>query len=337
MAQQQLLQKTEARPRGGTIRRRTSTLGYLLVAPVVICLLVLVVYPFAFAIWISFTDRVIGRPGQFVGLANFAYLFGQSSFQATVRNTIVLVVAVQLLKLVASMGIALLLNQPIRARQFWRSLILLPWAMPAFVAYMTWKLLYDPLGGAFNMILIGTGLVNVHVDFLGTKELAMPSVIIATFWRGFPFWVISFLAALQNVPLEQTNQYGIVRPQSLGVRMHRIADIVEKPQPESAPSTLGVVGRYIFNPEIFDYLERTNQGAGGEIQLTDAIAAMLDTHPALAYEFKGKRYDCGSKLGYLQASIVYALKHPTVAKEFGSFITQLQVDKHQRKLGGQSA
>jgi UTP--glucose-1-phosphate uridylyltransferase len=145
------------------------------------------------------------------------------------------------------------------------------------------------------------------------------------------------LIGVQNVPLEQTNQYGIVRPQSLGVRMHRIADIVEKPQPESAPSTLGVVGRYIFNPEIFDYLERTNQGAGGEIQLTDAIAAMLDMHPALAYEFKGKRYDCGSKLGYLQASIIYALKHPTVAKEFGSFITQLQVDKYQRKLGGQSA
>src|SRR5580765_5762557 len=113
MAQQQLAHKTDARPRGSLIRRRTSTLGYLLVAPVVICLLVLVVYPFVFAIWISFTDRVIGRTGQFVGLANFAYLFGQSSFQATVRNTIVLVIAVQLLKLVASMGIALLLNQPI--------------------------------------------------------------------------------------------------------------------------------------------------------------------------------------------------------------------------------
>lgn len=145
------------------------------------------------------------------------------------------------------------------------------------------------------------------------------------------------LIGVQIVPLEQTNQYGIVRPQSLGVRIHRIADIVEKPQPESAPSTLGVVGRYIFNPEIFDYLERTNPGAGGEIQLTDAIAAMLDTHPALAYEFKGKRYDCGSKLGYLQASIVYALRHPAVAEEFGSFISQLQVEKYQRKLGGQSA
>src|SRR5919112_3191853 len=185
MAQQQLVQKSEARPRSGSIQRRTSMLGYLLVAPVVICLLVLVVYPFVFAIWISFTDRVIGRTGQFVGLANFAYLFGQSSFQATVRNTIVLVVSVQVLKLVASMGIALLLNQQIWARQFWRALTLLPWAMPAFVAYITWKLLYDPLGGAFNMILIGSGLVGAHVDFLGTKELAMPSVILATFWRGF--------------------------------------------------------------------------------------------------------------------------------------------------------
>ncbi|HEU5101930.1 MAG TPA: sugar ABC transporter permease [Roseiflexaceae bacterium] len=202
MAQPHIAPRAQVRASSGSLRRRTSLLGYLLVAPVVICLLVLVVYPFVFAIWISFTNRVIGRPGQFVGLANFAYLFGQPSFQATVRNTIVLVVAVQVLKLVLGMGIALLLNQPIWARQFWRSLILLPWAMPAFVAYITWKLLYAPQGGAFNMILIGLGLVDAHVDFLGTKELAMPSVIVATFWRGFPFWVISFLAALQNVPLE---------------------------------------------------------------------------------------------------------------------------------------
>ena len=202
MAQPQLAPTAQAQPTRMSMRRRTHIMGYLLVAPVLICLLLLVIYPFFFAILISFTDRMIGRPGQFVGLANFAYLFGQPSFQATVRNTIVLVVAVQTLKLVASMGIALLLNQQIWARQFWRALILLPWAMPAFVAYITWKLLYAPQGGAFNMILIGLGLVNAHVDFLSTKELAMPSVIVATFWRGFPFWVISFLAALQNVPYE---------------------------------------------------------------------------------------------------------------------------------------
>jgi ABC-type sugar transport system permease subunit len=184
------------------LSRREARLGYALVAPVLICLLVLVFYPFVFAIWISFTDRMIGRPGQFVGLANYAYLFGQPSFQASVRNTVVLVVAVQALKLVFGLGIAVLLNQQIRGRNFWRALILLPWAMPAFVAYLTWKLLYAPQGGAFNMILIGSGLVKTHVDFLSSPQLAMPSVIVATFWRGFPFWVISFLAAMQNVPAE---------------------------------------------------------------------------------------------------------------------------------------
>src|SRR5262245_28808672 len=179
----------------GLLSRREARLGYALVAPVLLCLLLLVFYPFVFAIWISFTDRVIGRPGKFVGLANYAYLFGQPSFLASIRNTITLVVSVQLLKLVSGLGIAVLLNQQIRARNFWRALILLPWAMPAFVAYLTWKLLYAPQGGAFNLILLGSGLASTHVDFLSTKELAMPSVIVATFWRGFPFWVISFLAA----------------------------------------------------------------------------------------------------------------------------------------------
>lgn len=142
---------------------------------------------------------------------------------------------------------------------------------------------------------------------------------------------------VQNVPLEQTQQYGIVRPQSMGVRIHRIGDIVEKPHPEDAPSTLGVVGRYVFTPEIFDYLENVQPGTGGEIQLTDAIAAMLDTHPVLAYEFKGHRYDCGSKLGYLEAGVVYALKHPAVAEEFGRFIAQLQCDGLKQNVGSKSA
>lgn len=183
-----------------TMSRSESILGYLLVAPVVICLLILVVYPFMFAIWISFTDRMIGQPGNFIGFGNYRYLFNWVSFQATVRNTIVLVVSVQTLKLVFGLGIAILLNQAIRGRQFWRGLILIPWAMPAFVAFITWKLLFSPQGGAFNMILLNLGLVDTHVDFLSTKALAMPSVIIASFWRGFPFWVIAFLAALQNVP-----------------------------------------------------------------------------------------------------------------------------------------
>ena len=146
----------------------------------------------------------------------------------------------------------------------------------------------------------------------------------------------SSVVGVQNVPLEQTNQYGIVKPQPLGVRIHRIADIVEKPQPEQAPSTLGVVGRYVFTPEIFDYLEQTTPGTGGEIQLTDAIARLLQNQQALAYEFKGQRYDCGCKLGYLEASVAYALKHPSIAPEFSGFIAGLQTRVAQQ-AGARSA
>lgn len=204
MAQQtagKLARADQARP-WLTMSRRNSILGYVLVAPVVIALSILVIYPFFFAIWISFTDRMVGREGQFIGLANYLYLINWIDFQATVKNTIVLVVSVQTLKLVLGLGIAILLNQAIRARQLWRGLILLPWAMPAFVAFITWRLLYAPQGGAFNYILIQLGLVDSHVEFLSSRALAMPSVIVASFWRGFPFWVISFLAALQNVPPE---------------------------------------------------------------------------------------------------------------------------------------
>jgi ABC-type sugar transport system permease subunit len=200
MAEQAALtpRATAGKPRI-SLSRRTSLLGYALVAPVAICLLILVVYPFVFGVAISFTDREIGTEGKFVGLANFIYLTKVPSFQKSIVNTIVLVLSVQTLKLVLGLGIAILLNQAIRARQFWRGLILLPWAMPAFVAYLTWKLLYIPQGGAFNLISVGLGFGNI--DFL-SRDLAMPSVILATFWRGFPFWVISFLAALQSVPQE---------------------------------------------------------------------------------------------------------------------------------------
>jgi UTP--glucose-1-phosphate uridylyltransferase len=135
------------------------------------------------------------------------------------------------------------------------------------------------------------------------------------------------VVGVQNVPLEHTDQYGIVRPQSMGVRIHRIADIVEKPAPQNAPSTLGVVGRYVFTPEIFTHLENIAPGTGGEIQLTDAIASMLANQTVLAYEFRGKRYDCGSKLGYLQASVSYGMKHPAVAEEFSRFIAELQLQQ----------
>lgn len=202
MSQQAIAKFEPRRQWRPNLQQSESILGYLMVAPLVVCILLLVVYPFFFAIQISFTDRVVGGDGQFVGFANYINLAKKPDFQASIRNTIIMVSAIQILKLGIGLGLATLLNQQIRARQFWRGLILIPWAMPAFVAFITWKLLYAPQGGAFNYILIGLGLVNTHVDFLSTKELAMPSVIAASVWRGFPFWVISFLAAMQSVPRE---------------------------------------------------------------------------------------------------------------------------------------
>jgi UTP--glucose-1-phosphate uridylyltransferase len=131
------------------------------------------------------------------------------------------------------------------------------------------------------------------------------------------------LIAVQNVPKQETASYGIVKTEPGERGMHRITGIVEKPRPEVAPSTLAVVGRYILTPEIFGHLERVRPGKGGEIQLTDGIAALLAEQRALAYEFQGVRYDCGSKLGYLQANVLFAMRHPELAGEFTDFLRTL--------------
>lgn len=126
-----------------------------------------------------------------------------------------------------------------------------------------------------------------------------------------------------TVPREQTRQYGIVSLKD-GAEgdVARIGGIVEKPAPADAPSTQAVVGRYLLTPQIFDHLRRVKPGAGGEIQLTDAIASLLNEEAVMSYAFKGTRYDCGSKLGYLQATIALGRKHPEVGREFSAYLDQ---------------
>ena len=115
--------------------------------------------------------------------------------------------------------------------------------------------------------------------------------------------------AIQDVPRDKTGSYGIVATDGFDGRAGRISAIVEKPAPADAPSTLAVVGRYVLSPRIFDLLEKTTPGAGGEIQLTDAIAALLRDDPVLAYRFQGTRFDCGTHIGLIEATIRYALDH----------------------------
>ena len=125
---------------------------------------------------------------------------------------------------------------------------------------------------------------------------------------------------VQEVPRSQTKSYGIVRSTRINDRLESVEGIVEKPAPEAAPSTLAVIGRYMLTPRIFHHLERATPGAGGEIQLTDAIASLLGEERILAYRFRGTRYDCGSKLGYLQATVALGRKHPEVGSEFSAWL-----------------
>jgi UTP--glucose-1-phosphate uridylyltransferase len=134
----------------------------------------------------------------------------------------------------------------------------------------------------------------------------------------------SSVLAVQNVAREETSSYGIVASEPMGKLLHKVSGMVEKPKPADAPSTLAVVGRYILKPRIFHYLESIGAGSGGEIQLTDGIAALLQEERVLAYEFQGKRYDCGSKLGYLEATMAYALKHAEVGKDFARLLKTFQ-------------
>jgi len=129
--------------------------------------------------------------------------------------------------------------------------------------------------------------------------------------------------ALLRVPEEQTQSYGVIRGTALGGRLHRVEGMVEKPAPGTAPSNLAIMGRYVLPPEIFDLIERTEPGAGGEIQLTDALDHLRAAHGVLGCEFTGLRYDAGDKLGYLQANIEYALKRPELAAKLRAYLREV--------------
>ncbi|MEX0430750.1 UTP--glucose-1-phosphate uridylyltransferase GalU [Spiribacter insolitus] len=133
---------------------------------------------------------------------------------------------------------------------------------------------------------------------------------------------VASILGVQRVPEAHTDRYGVVDVEPVSERLGRLNAIVEKPKPEQAPSNLGVVGRYILNGSIFNKLRQTRPGAGGEIQLTDAIAALMRDEPVFAYEFEGMRYDCGDKLGYLQATVEYGVKHPDFGEAFAAYLRQ---------------
>ncbi|WP_305907236.1 UTP--glucose-1-phosphate uridylyltransferase GalU [Methylomarinum sp. Ch1-1] len=131
------------------------------------------------------------------------------------------------------------------------------------------------------------------------------------------------ILGVERVDPSQTDKYGIVETEEVEERVGRLQSIVEKPAPDKAPSNLAVVGRYILTPGIFDKIEQTGRGTGGEIQLTDAIAELMNEQTVMSFEFEGNRYDCGSKLGYLIATVEHALLHKDLKDDFLSYLKEL--------------
>ena len=131
--------------------------------------------------------------------------------------------------------------------------------------------------------------------------------------------------AVQEVPLDHVKRYGIVAGDKVGDRLVKVRQMVEKPSPDKAPSRLGVAGRYVLTPSVFDRIANQQRGSGGEIQLTDGIAQLIASEGVHAYRYEGKRYDCGSKDGFLEASVEFALKHPEVGPAFREYLRGLKI------------
>ncbi|UTY59198.1 UTP--glucose-1-phosphate uridylyltransferase GalU [Massilia sp. erpn] len=165
-------------------------------------------------------------------------------------------------------------------------------------------------------------------DFMDTAPGVKP--VLAQMTETYTYERASLLA-VQEVPRADTRQYGIVSAEAYRPNIDLVSAIVEKPHPEVAPSTLAVVGRYVLTARVFDYLETLGAGTGGEIQLTDGIAALMQAERVLAYRYEGQRYDCGSKLGYLKATLAMGLKHEETGKAFRAYLNEM----HSQLEGGQ--
>jgi ABC-type sugar transport system permease subunit len=187
---------------GRPLHQREATLGWLLLAPVLLVMSLLVVWPFATAIWIAFTDKSIGREANWVGLDNFVRVVSSARFLRSLQNSLIFTVVAIALKFVLGMAMALVLNRAFFGRNVLRAYFLVPWVLPGFVAYMIWRWFLDPLQGVLNYTLTDLGLIHFPLEFLSSPTTALPSVIAAHVWRSFPFFGVAFLAGLQNIPAE---------------------------------------------------------------------------------------------------------------------------------------
>ena len=190
------------------------------------------------------------------------------------------------------------------------------------VSYIRQK---EPLGLG-HAILVARNLVGDEpfAVFLGDDIIDSSVPCMGQMMRVFE-QVQNAVLAIQEVPRQEVKHYGIIDGVPIRDRIYEIKDMVEKPDPERAPSTLAIIGRYILLPEIFDLLEQTEPDEGGEIQLTNALRALLRRRPIYGFQFEGKRYDAGNKLGFLKATVEFALKRPDLAEDFAKYLKSLHL------------
>ena len=181
-------------------RVQERLLGYALIAPVAILILLLIAYPFFNAIWLSLTEKMVGYPAHFVGLKNYVALWESARFRIVAWNSVVYTVGSIGAKVVIGLAMAAALQKAAHGNQLLRGFLLLPWVIPTVVIALTWRWLLDLYRGLFNVGLHDVGIIGGGIHWLGNPDLAMLSVIMANVWRGFPFFGVSFLAAMQTVP-----------------------------------------------------------------------------------------------------------------------------------------
>lgn len=186
-----------------TSRHKEWVLGYAMIVPAFCFIVGLIAYPAAWAIYLAFTDKVIGQVERFTGLENLFWLLRWPNFGNMIWNTVVLAVVGVALKAFVGMTMALALNEQFICRNVVRALLFLPWTVPAFVAGLIWRWLFDDQNGLFNWALLGMGIIDSPVSWLGDTRFAMGAVMAVVVWKGFPFFGIAYLAGMQAIPSEQ--------------------------------------------------------------------------------------------------------------------------------------
>lgn len=182
---------------------KDSSLGYILLGPGFLFLLVMMAYPFAYAVYLGFTDKQIGAPANFVGLENYVKLFKTTLFAKTVTNSLVYTTLALVLKFFGGLGLAVMLNRPFYGQRIVKAMLLLPWIMPTVFSTMIWSWIFHPTFSIVNEVLVvKLGLLAAPIPFLLSERWAMASLILVNVWRGVPFFGITFLAAIQSVSTE---------------------------------------------------------------------------------------------------------------------------------------